>query len=427
MMTEFDPSKRIVVTGMGTVNPLGLNVPETWRKITAGESGIATIEPTELAIPDVQIAGQVKGFDAGSYFPPKEIRNIHRNAQFAYVSALEALQDARLVNLADLKKPKLLSELERTGLALGSGVGGGMHIAEIADTIREKGPNRVRTSAMLQLLLERSNSITSIFLGIKGPTSAIVAACATGSEAIIQAMYRIRANDADVMVTGGTEAAIGPVGLASFHALRALSTKYQENPTEASRFADQGADGFVMAEGAGVLVLESLEHAQKRGAKIHAEIVGYGDNADAFDDVAPSGEGAVRALRLALGKAGISPEEVDYINAHGTSTPSGDPKELEAIAEVFGVNNPRLSISSTKSAVGHMLGAAGGFEAIMCIKAIEDGLIPPTLNLHNPIKEASGLDLVPLIAISKSVRIAVSNSFGFGGLNSVLIFRSFQR
>lgn len=426
-MAETDPSRRIVVTGMGTVNPLGLNVKDSWENIIAGKSGIATIEPPELAIPEVRIAGQVKNFDPKPYFPPKEIRNIHRNAQFAYVSALEALHDASLVNLANLLEPKLLSEPERTGLTLGSGVGGGMHIAEIEDVLRDKGANRVRTSAMLQLLLERSNSITSILLGIKGPISATVAACATGSESIINAIYRIRENDADVMIAGGTEAAIGPVGLASFHALRALSTKYQENPTEASRFADQGADGFVMAEGAGVLVLESLKHAQGRGAKIYAEVIGYGDNADAYDDVAPSGEGAIRALLLALGRAGLSARGVDYINAHGTSTPSGDPKELEAIAEVFGINNPRLSISSTKSAVGHMLGAAGGFEAIMCIKAIETGIIPPTLNLLNPIKEAEGLDLVPLKAKEKPVDVAISNSFGFGGINSVLVFSRFNQ
>lgn len=425
-MAEIDPSRRIVVTGMGTVNPLGLDVKTSWANIIAGYSGIIVIEPPELAIPDVRIAGQVKGFDPKPYIPPKEIRNIHPSAQFAYVAALEALQDAGLVDLTNLLTPKLLANPNRTGLALGSGIGGGMYIAEIEDTLRDKGPNRVRTTAMLQLLPERSNSITSILLGIKGPISAIVAACATGSESIINAIYRIREKDADVMVTGGTEAAISPVGLASFNALRALSTHHQENPTEASRFADEEADGFVMAEGAGVLVLESAEHAQRRGAKIYAEIVGYGDTADAHDDVAPSGEGAVRALKLALGKSGIYPREVDYINAHGTSTPSGDPVELEAIAEVFGRNNPRLSISSTKSAVGHMLGAAGGFEAIMCIKAIEAGIVPPTLNLRNPIKEAEGLDLVPLKAKVKPVDVAISNSFGFGGINSVLVFKRFE-
>lgn len=426
-MTETDPSRRIVVTGMGTVNPLGLNVRETWNKIIAGESGIATIEPPELAIPEVWIAGQVKGFNEKPYIPTKEIKNIHRNAQLAYVAALEALKDAELVDLTDLLKPRLLSDPERIGIGLGSGVGGGMEIDEIGRVIRERGANRVRTTAMRQLLLERSNSITSILLGIKGPISATVAACATGSMSIVNAIYAIREGDADVMVTGGTEAAIGQVGLASFNAMRALSTKYQDVPSEASRFADQGADGFVMAEGASVLVLESVEHAQKRGARIYAEIVGYGNTADAYDDVAPSGEGAVRALWLALGRAGLSARGVDYINAHGTSTPSGDPKELEAIAEVFGINNPRLSISSTKSAVGHMLGAAGGFEAIMCIMAIRAGIVPPTLNLRNPIKEAEGLDLVPLKAKEKPVDVAISNSFGFGGINSVLVFSRFNQ
>lgn len=415
MSERLKHKERIVVTGMGAVSPVGLDVEESWRAIIQGKSGIGLVEPEAERDSRVWIAGQVKNFDPLKYFTQKELKRVHRATQFSYAAIVEALTDAGLLDGLTL----INVEPERIGLKIGSGVGGSCYVREVQDVIRDKGDAKISPYSILHMLIERTASVPSMKLGIKGPVSSSVAACATGSTTIIDALYALRMGDADVMVAGGAEAAINRVGLGCFASMFALSLR-NSSPAEASRPFDKDADGFVMAEGAGIVVLERLDFALSRGAHIRAEIIGYDNTADAYQDTAPSGDGAIRAMNNALKKAGIKPGQVDYINAHGTSTPAGDAKELEAIERVFGQRRD-LFISSTKSAVGHMLGAAGGFEAIMCIKAIEEGIIPPTLNLHNPIRD--GMNLVPLECIKGRVEIALSNSFGFGGINSVLVFR----
>ena len=411
-------NQRIVVTGMGAVSPLGLNVDKTWQNLIAGRSGIKRIDPPVNS--EVSVAGVVTDFT--SSISPREIKRIHRSAQFSYEATVEALSDAGLLKnldtLAEGESPLINIDPERIGTRIGTGVGGGSEIAEIEDVIRDRGDTKISAVAMLLLLSERVSTIPSRLLNLRGPVATVVAACATGSISIVDGMYSIRANDADVMVVGGSEAAVHRIAVGSFNAMRALS-KTQE-PEKASRPFDEEANGFVISEGAGILVIESLAHALRRNARIHAEIIGYGNSADAFHDTQPSGEGAVRAMRIALAKAGIEPWEVDYINTHGTSTPTGDGTEPDAILEVFGEHLRDIPISSTKSATGHLLGAAGGLEAIITIKAIEEGIVPPTLNLHKPIRE--GMNFVPLEAKKKNVNRAMSNSFGFGGINSVLVF-----
>lgn len=413
--------KRIVVTGMGAISPVGLNVSESWANLIAGKSGIRKIDPPVNS--EVSVAGLVEGFT--SSISPREIKRIHRSAQFSYAAIVEALYDAGLLKdlatMTEGESPLINVDPERIGTRIGTGVGGGSEIAEIEDTIRDKSDRRISPFAMLILLNERVSTVPSRLLNLRGPVATTVAACATGSISIVDGMYTIRMDDADAMVVGGAEAAIHRVGVGSFNSMKALSKT--EDPLEASRPFDEDANGFIMAEGAGVLVIESLAHALRRNARIHAEIIGYGNSADAFHDTQPSGEGAVRAMRIALRKAGITPKDVNYINTHGTSTPTGDGKEPDAILEVFGDTLAGIPISSTKSATGHLLGAAGGLEAIIAIKAIEEGIVPPTLNLHKPIRE--GINFVPLEAQKRDVNIAMSNSFGFGGINSVLIFRRY--
>lgn len=425
---------RVVVTGMGAINPLGNNVEETWQRLIVGESGIGRISHEEgnqrigAVNSVVDIAGLVKGFEPSKYIPQKDLRRIHQSAVFATVASLEALGNAGIIREKDLlgsKKSELVGvDPRRIGARIGTGVGGGSIIADIEDTIRDKGDQRISAMAMLLLLSERVVTVPSMKLGLKGPISAVVAACATGSIAIGDAVDKILLGRADIMLAGGAEAAVHRVGVGAFNAMQALSTD-NDNPQFASRPFNHHVNGFVMAEGAGILVLEREDHAIKRGAKDHilAEVVGYADTADAYRDTDPNEEGAIRAIRLALAEAGIDPWEVDYINAHGTSTPIGGEVELKALLEAFGEHLKDISISSTKSATGHLLGAAGGLEAVICIKAIQEGLIPPTLNLHDPIQQ--GLDLVPLQAKRRKVDIAMSNSFGFGGINSVLIFRRY--
>lgn len=411
--------RRIVVTGMGTISPVGLSVRESWNSIISGRSGIRRLEPQVNS--QVEIGGQVKGFEPEKYLPKKESSRIHPCAWFAAAATGEALKDSGIF------REKMLSGVnpERGGVVIGTGIGGGSTIAEVASVIMEKGDDRIPTFSILKILPDSTASSTSRLYGLKGPVFTPTAACATGSMSITAACRMIMLKEADWMVAGASEAAIDPVAVGSFVAVKALSRRNSE-PERASRPFDKDASGFVMAEGAGILVLEELKHAQGRKAQIYAEIAGFADTADAYHVTEPSGEGAVRSMRLALQRGKVKPEQVDYINAHGTSTPVGDPAELKAIKEVFGKNSKRLSISSTKSATGHMLGAAGAFEAIMAIMTIKEGIVPPTVNLENPIPEAEGLDLVPLVAKRKKVEVSMSNSFGFGGINSTLVFKKYK-
>lgn len=415
---------RVVVTGMGAITPLGLSVSETWDNVITGKSGIKVLEsPPD---PRVTIAGQITDFDPEVYFPKKELRRIHRSSQCAFAALVEALKDAKFL-IGNGKEGWKLTNInpERIGLCIGSGEGGSTYAGDMERTIIERGSDRIPPSAIFQILIERVNTVSSMILGTKGPLAAIVAACATGSESLSYGARIVMLGEADGMGTGGSEAALDRIGIGSFAALRGALSK-NNILNEASRPFDKDADGFVMSEGAGVLILESLEHALGRGANIHAELVGFGETSDAHHETEPSQEGAVRAIRIALDSASIKPSEVDYLNAHGTSTPVGGPVELNAIREVFGEDVSKVSISSTKSAMGHLLGAAGGVEAIMAIMAIKEGIVPPTLNLYNPVPEAEGMDLVPLIAKRREVNVAMSNSFGFGGINSVLVFRKYQ-
>lgn len=424
---EIDPRKRVVVTGMGAVTPLGLNVEDSFKGLVEGRSGIKLMQPAVHQ--KINIAGTVEGFDPKIYFSPKDLRRIHRSAQFSTAAAAEALIDSGLLTPdTDLTSWNITLngiKPENIGAKIGSGVAGLTYVPEMQDTIRDKGEDRISPVSTLLFLLERVATIPSRKYTLRGEATATVAACATGSKSIAEARNAIILGEADLMLAGGTEAALTQLGLASFDVMRALADPSKFNtPAEASRPFDNKAAGFVMGEGAGILLLERLDHAQNRGAKIYAEIISHANTSDAYDDTAPSGEGARRAMRKALANAEIEPDQVDYLNAHGTSTPTGDPEELDAIADVFGSHISRMYVSSTKSATGHLLGAAGGVEAVFCIKALQEGVIPPTLNLTNPIRE--GFNLVPNIAVHRPIEIAMSNSFGFGGINSVLIFRKFE-
>lgn len=411
---EYRPQQRIVVTGMGLVSPLGIGVKENWKRLMNNESGI-----TEMVTPvnsRVNLAGRVQNFDPLNYLSQKEARRSHRSAHFAVAASLEALDDAGFL---DAENENLVNiDPERIGIRIGSGVGGSNYIAEVEGIIREKGESRIPPASIFIILLERVSTVLSIRVGIKGPTASTVAACATGQINITDSILRIRGGDADVMVTGGSESAIHRVAYGSFVQLGALSST-------GSRPFDERADGFVMSEGAGILVIESLDHVIKAGreSRIKAEIVGYGDTADAYHESAPSGEGAERAIRIAIARAGIDAEKIDYINAHGTGTRVGDPLELTAIKNAI-KDCSRLSVSSTKAQVGHLLGAAGGFESVVAIMSIVENEIPGTINLKNPIKEAEGLDL-PRFSKKMPVNISGSGSFGFGGINSVILFKRY--
>lgn len=430
-------SHRVVVTGMGAVTPLGLNVQDTWQGLIAGRSGIRRIstsdwEPKGDALNSkVDVAGLVMGFDASPYISRKELERMHRSAQFSVVACREALAQAGLFDpLSQMEKGATALtgvDPERLGAILGTGIGGGSVIAGIEDVIRDRGDQRVSPFSMLLLLPERVSTVPSMWFNCKAEVGEKTAACASAAEAIADAYRVLERGEADVMLAGGSEAAVHRVALASFNNMRALNNTSNDNPEGASSPFDQKAAGFVMGEGAGVLCLETLEHAIGRRANILAELVGYGNTADAYHDTAPLQAGAERAIRKALTMAEIEPDEVDYINAHGTSTPTNDPNELKVLGAVFGDSLRSIPVSSTKGATGHLLGAAGGIEAVFSIQAILEGIIPPTLNLRNPIKETEGLNLVPLIAQAGRTMIAATISLGFGGLNSVLIFRRFQR
>lgn len=416
-------TRRVVVTGLGVISPLGLNAPDTWQNLIAGKSGIRTLEaPPD---PRVNVAGAIVDFDPEKYFPKKELSRIHRSAQFAFAATVEALNNAGLLR-GDIRDNLQLANIDPDliGLRIGTGVGGTPYAADMERIIQEKGAERIPPSAIFQLLPERTFTVASMGLGIRGPGATLVAACATGSESIADAVRVIKLGEAKAMIAGGTEATIDRISAGAFAALRGALSK-DDNPETASKPFNEDSAGFVMAEGAGLMVLEDLEHAVLRGANIYAEVAGYADTLDAYHETAPSGEGARRAIRLTLERGRILPSEVDYINAHGTSTPTGDPAELLAIRDILGEYAKETSISSTKSATGHLLGAAGGLEAVIAVLAIRDGIVPPTLNLRNPRSEAEGLDLVPLVAKRRRVNVALSNSFGFGGINSVLAFKRY--
>jgi 3-oxoacyl-[acyl-carrier-protein] synthase II len=415
-------ARRVVVTGMGLVTPLGIGLERVWGRLVAGESGIRAIQSFEVSDLPSRIAGQVPHgdresglFNADDWVPPKDQRRMDEFIVFAMAAAVQAVEDSGWVPDDE--------ERERTGVMIGSGIGGLPGITEAAITLQERGPRRISPFFIPSSLINLASGNVSIRYGFKGPNHAVVTACSTGAHAIGDAARLIMLDDADVMVCGGTEAAICRLGLAGFAAARALSTSFNDDPPRASRPWDQERDGFVMGEGAGVLVLEEYEHARRRGAKIYAEVIGYGMSGDAYHLTAPAedGNGAFRSMRNALRSAKLPPDSIDYINAHGTSTPLGDEIELGAVKRLFGNHADNLSMSSTKSAIGHLLGAAGSVEAIFAILALRDGVVPPTLNLDNP-SPSCDIDLVAKEARERPVNYVLSNSFGFGGTNASLIF-----
>ncbi len=415
--------RRVVVTGIGLVTPLGVGTETVWKRLIEGQSGIGSIQNFDVSDLPAKIAGQVpRGetasglFNADDWVAPKEQRKMDEFIVFAMAGAEQAVADAGW-------KPEGEEERERTGVMIGSGIGGLPGITEGAITLHERGPRRLSPFFIPSNLINLASGHVSIRYGFKGPNHSVVTACSTGAHAIGDAARIIMWDDADVMVCGGAEAAICRLGIAGFAAARALSTNFNDEPTRASRPWDEARDGFVMGEGAGILVLEELEHAKKRGAKIYAELIGYGMSGDAHHITAPAedGSGAFRAMQNALKRAQIAADQVDYINAHGTSTPLGDEIELGAVKRLFGDHAYKLSMSSTKSSVGHLLGAAGSVEAIFSILAMRDGVVPPTLNLENP-SPSCDIDLVPKQAKERPIRYALSNSFGFGGTNASLVF-----
>jgi len=405
------------------VTPLACGVEATWRCLTNAQSGIRGIQNFDVSDMPCKIAGQVPlgessegHFNPDDFMAPKDRRKVDRFILYGMAAAQQAVEDAGWT-------PSDEQSLERTGVLVGSGIGGLETIYEGSITVKERGPRRLSPFFIPAALINLLSGHVSIRYGFKGPNHSVVTACSTGAHAIGDASRLIGLGDADVMIAGGAEAAVGRLGLAGFSASRALSTNFNDTPERASRPWDQDRDGFVMGEGSGIVVLEELEHAQQRGAKIYAEVIGYGMSGDAHHITAPArdGNGAFRAMRNALDRAKVGPDGIDYINAHGTSTPLGDEIELDAVKRVFGDHVKTLSMSSTKSAIGHLLGAAGAVEAIFSILAIRDGVIPPTLNLDRPSPGCDSIDLVPHHAKERSVQAVLSNSFGFGGTNAALV------
>jgi 3-oxoacyl-[acyl-carrier-protein] synthase II len=419
--------RRVVVTGLGMVSPLGVGVAGCWERLIKSESGIRGIQSFDVSDLPSRIAGQVPrgdtpgSFNADEFVSSKDQRKMDEFIVLAVAAAKEAISDSGWA-------PQTDEERDVTGVMIGSGIGGLPSIYDTSVTLHDKGPRRVSPFFIPASLINLASGHVSIMHGFRGPNHAVVTACSSGAHAVGDASRLIMLGDADVMVAGGTEAAVSRLGIAGFAAARALSTSFNDNPPAASRPWDRDRDGFVMGEGSGMLVLEELEHAKKRGARIYAEVVGYGLSGDAYHITAPpeDGNGGFRAMRAALKRAGLDPSDIDYINAHGTSTPVGDEIELAAVKRLFGPAVGDVSMSSTKSAVGHLLGAAGAVEAIFCIKAINEGVVPPTLNLENPSESCVGIDLVPKRARERKVRAALSNSFGFGGTNASLVFKAFQ-
>ena len=418
--------RRVVVTGIGLVTPLGVGGETVWRRLLDGQSGIRGIQSFDVSDLPAKIAGQVPrgetasgSFNADDWVPPKEQRRMDEFIVFALAAAEQAVTDAGW-------KPDGADDRERTGVMVGSGIGGLPGITEGAITLHERGPRRISPFFIPSNLINLASGHVSIRYGFGGPNHAVVTACSTGAHAIGDAARLIALGDAELMVAGGAESPLSRISMAGFAACRALSTGFNDEPTRASRPYDRDRDGFVMGEGAGVVVLEELEHARARGAAIHAELIGYGLSGDAHHITAPAedGDGAYRCMSAAIRRAGITADEIDYINAHGTSTPLGDEIELTAVHRLVGNSAGRIAMSSTKSSIGHLLGAAGAVEAIFSILAMRDGMAPPTINLENPSVDTA-IDLVPLKARPRNIDVVLSNSFGFGGTNAALVFRRF--
>jgi len=411
-------SNRVVVTGIGVISPLGLDVSSTWQGLVSGKSGVDYITQFDSALFETKIAAEVKDFDPAQYIDHKEMRRMDRFVHFAVAASLQAVEQARLTIDA--------ANAEGIGVIIGAGFGGLGTLLSQQEVLKERGPHRISPFLVPMMIADMAPGQVSIQLGAKGPNFCTTSSCASGSDAIGESFELIRRGDAQAMISGGTEAQIIPLTVAAFNAARAISTRNHE-PQKASRPFDAERDGFIIGEGAAVLILESLPFATKRGAPILAEILGYGATSDAYHITQPTegGEGGVRAIRIALKKAGLEPGEIDYINAHGTSTPLNDKHETMALKTAFGEYAYRIPVSSTKSMLGHLLGAAGAIEAAICVLTIQHGVIPPTINLTSPDPDCD-LDYVPNVARQAKVDTALSNALGFGGHNSTLIFRRYQ-
>jgi beta-ketoacyl-acyl-carrier-protein synthase II len=423
--------RRAVVTGLGVVSPVGIGADDAWEALIAGRSGITDITLFDTTGFDIHVAGEVKGFEPTDHMDAKDARRHDRNTHFAVAATGEALRHAGLLDGNGRLDPAQ-ADGDRFGMVFGTGIGGIGLITEGLRTLHERGPDRISPFLLPNMLPDSASGMVAIQYGLRGHNMAVVSACATGGHAVGEAMEAIVRGQADLMLGAGTEAVIVPLGLAGFAQMKALGSPIDPDtgsydPAIASRPFDATRNGFVVAEGSAVLVLEELEHARARGATPLAEVIGYGSSADAFHMAAPAerGEGNQRAMRAALSRAGIGPEEVDYINAHGTSTPLNDKYESVAIEEVFGEHAKRLAISSTKSMTGHMMGAAGAFEAFACVKAVQSGCLPPTINYRHPDPELT-LDYVPNTARQADVRVALSNSMGLGGHNSTVVVRRYE-
>lgn len=420
--------KRVVVTGLGVLSPLGRGVEHNFEQLLAGKSGIKKIEGLDLKDIPVQIAGVVPWgdgefeFNPDSVVEPKDQKKLDKFIMYGMAAGLDAIKDSGW-------EPKTDEDAFRSGVMMGSGIGGLDKIYQSSLAFEEGGMKKISPFFIPSVLINLISGNLSISCGFKGPNHACVTACSTGTHAIGDAARIIACGDADVMVAGGAESAINVLGLAGFAKMRAITADFNDRPEEASRPWDKGRKGFVMGEGAGALVLEELEHAKARGAKIYAEVVGYGMSGDAYHITAPSGDGAYRAMKMAADHAkehGVELKDINYINAHGTSTPAGDVGEALAVKRLFGDDIKYVSMSSTKSAIGHLLGAAGAVEAVYTVKAIEEQVCPPTLNLHDVEEEVADMDLVPLKPKKKAIKAAMSNSFGFGGTNSSLVFKKYE-
>ena len=420
--------RRVVITGLGVISPLGRGVEHNWKRLLNGESGIAKIEDIDLKDIPVRIAGRVPWgegegeFNPDSVLPPKDQKKNDRFILYGLAAGSDAIHDAGYI-------PETEEEKNRFGVMIGSGIGGLETIYENSLSFHESGIKRISPFFIPASLINLISGNLSIMFGLKGPNHACVTACSTGTHAIGDAARIIAMNDADVMVAGGAESAVNVLGLAGFARMRAITSDFNDEPEKASRPWDKRRSGFVMGEGSGAVVLEELEHAKKRGAKIYAEVVGYGMSGDAYHITAPSGDGAYRAMKMAADHAkehGVELKDINYINAHGTSTPAGDVGEALAVKRLFGDNLKYVSMSSTKSAIGHLLGAAGAVEAVYTVLALRDQICPPTLNLEEVEDEIADMDLVPLKAKKREIKAAMSNSFGFGGTNSSLVLKKFE-
>jgi 3-oxoacyl-[acyl-carrier-protein] synthase II len=418
--------RRVVITGVGLVTPFGVGIEENWSKLIASKSAISRIERFDTTYLPCKVAGEIKHgegvgqFNPANYLPVKELKKMDHFITYGMIAAIAAVEDSGWM-------PTEQDDLDMTGVLIGSGIGGLPGIEETSIMLSQTPDKRVSPFFIPASLINLVSGNLSIKYGFSGPNHAVVTACSTGAHAIGDAARLIQYGDADVMVAGGTEGTICNVGMTGFAAARALSTSFNDTPTKASRPWDRDRDGFVMGEGSGIVVLEELEHAKKRGAKIYGEIVGYGLTGDGYHITSPhpEGRGGFRAMQMAMRKAGLNIDQVDYINAHGTSTPMGDEIELGAVQRLFGDNAKKMAMSSTKSSIGHLLGAAGSVEAIYSLLAINNNIVPPTLNLDNP-PEGTIIDLVAHKAKEKKVNVALSNSFGFGGTNASLIFKRYE-